>query len=202
MINMNIKKALILALLFLIFGFVIFSGLVIIGDSCRYFVPAKIDYALMYGFLLLPIMGFLIEKIFSIKKELKGLFSGVLPLLFSLITLPVSFKSKHNFIEESNCLIRKGVVVDKFVGKVNQSIKVNYMDDQYRYKKTYSNFRLKIKDIEIGDSILIMHVDGCTELSRVYNAKPTPEEWAKCKEYGYLIDGKLYSREEYEPSLK
>jgi hypothetical protein len=181
--------------------FILTSGLIPLGDKCFYFSKIHPCLALLSLFIFVPVLGLIYSIVSGVEKPKRVLFYGMIPIIFGMTNFPFSLRTPHLYIERNECIVRKAIVTDKFIGKVNQSINIKYKDDQYIYRRTYNNYRLRIKDIEIGDSILIMHVDGCTELSRVYNAKPTAEEWAKCKEYGYLIDGKLYSKEEYENEI-
>lgn len=96
-------------------------------------------------------------------------------------------------------MVKKAYVESTYMGKNRNSIKVKYRDSNYYYTRTISyrlNFRSE--DFSKGDSLLVLHVADCPRLVQIFSAYPTPEEWAKCKEYGYLIDGKLFSKEEYE----
>ena len=193
-----------LYVLFVVFAVLFFSRIINLIDVCEFYSSNFIFWAKVATvFIVLPLSGFLFSYHYKIRKTNWMFYWAGIPMLVMLFIGFFESRNEYKYIIDNATMVKKAYVQSTYMGKNRNSIKVKYRDTNYYYTRTISyrlNFRSE--DFSKGDSLLVLHVDGCPGLVQIFSAYPTPDEWAKCKEYGYLIDGKLYSKEEYEKMLK
>lgn len=195
------KKVLITAYVLLVLSALLyFSGYMPIIDYCSFYTSRMINRSnLFILWFFIPLVGFIVSVLIKVKKENRIFFWGGIPIIVIILAGVIESRNEYKYIMNNATMIKKAYVESTYMGKNRNSIKVKYRDSNYYYTRTISyrlNFRSE--DFSKGDSLLVLHVADCPRLVQIFSAYPTPEEWAKCKEYGYLIDGKLFSKEEYE----
>jgi hypothetical protein len=197
---MNRKVLIVIYALLVLSALLCFSGYMPIIDDCSFYTSRILNrFNLLILWLFIPLMGFIVSLLIKAKKENRMFFWGGIPIIIIILAGISESRNEYKYIIDNATLVKKAYVQSTFMGSNRNSITVKYRDSNYYYTRTISYWlKFRSENFSKGDSLLVLHVDGCPRLVQIFSAYPTPDEWAKCKEYGYLIDGKLYSKKEYE----
>lgn len=153
---------------------------------------------------IISIVGFLFSLILKIKKN-RFVFVGLIPFL---LFIPCDILNELNgieYIKRNACQVRKVYVHNTFRGSSGAGLylKTKKSDKKSFYMRVTKRTTLEKKSFSVkkfkqGDSLLIIYPVGCSKLSIIYKPYPTKEEINKCNDYGYYVNGLLYSKQEYE----
>jgi hypothetical protein len=197
---MNNKVLIVVYTFLVVSALIYFSGYIQIKDECYFFTSRminRLNFFVLWFFI--PVIGFIVSVLIKMKKENRIFLWGGIPIIVIIITGISENHNEYKYIMDNATLVKKAFVQSSFVGKNSNSIEVKFRDSNYYYTKTISyklNFRSE--NFSKGDSLLVIHVDGCPRLVQIFSPYPTPTEWDKCRECGYWLDGVLYSKEEYD----
>ena len=130
---------------------------------------------------------------------------GLIPFL---LFIPCDILNELNgieYVKRNACQVRKVYVHNTFRGSSGAGLylKTKKSDKKSFYMRVSKRTTLEKKSFSVkkfkqGDSLLIIYPVGCSKLSIIYKPYPTKEEFNKCNDYGYYVNGQLYSKQEYE----
>lgn len=198
-INYNIIGAILYTLILLLL-FLLCCGFYFFGLN-----PCVI---LFWGKGLLFFSSFILGYFFSIMfkwKDARIFFVGLIPVMLWLICFVLIENSRLRYIKSNPCKVHKVYVYDHFIGSEGSGLylKTKKSDKKSFYMRVSKRTTLEKKSFSVkkfkqGDSLLIIYPVGCSKLSIIYKPYPTKEEFNKCNDYGYYVNGLLYSKQEYE----
>ncbi|MGE0078405.1 MAG: hypothetical protein AB7S48_11140 [Bacteroidales bacterium] len=150
------------------------------------------------------ILGYFFSLVFR-WKDARVFYVGWIPVILWLICFVLNENSRLRYIKSNTCKVRKVYVDDFSIGSSSTGLYLKYKksDTKTFYIRSSKRENLEKKSFSVkkfkqGDSLLIIYPVGCSKLSIIYKPYPTKEEFTKCNDYGYYVNGQLYSKEEYE----
>ena len=200
---MTKKNKVVLGIYFsIIFSFcLVFSGIIEFIPICEYYTNSNIvNIKFFVPIIFFPIVGYLINRYLKIEKSNRFFFYLLIPIASWLIVSFISYFNAKNVLRSSVCIVRTATIKDTYASNQTNYVDVIFRRGDHRYKRNGVRFLGKgvASTLHIGDSLLVISVKDCDAIMYVYKARPTTEEFLKCKDYGYFYDGKLYSKEEFE----
>jgi len=185
---------------FVVIYTLIASSLLEVIPICMYYSNKFLmGCSLLFGFIGLPLMGFIVAYFSKVKGgHRKFLYAGLPALSFGIIAIVIPLKTKEFALSEF-CIVNKARVSGSYSSNNSQKVRVEFHFKEYIVNKSVSFIeKFNAKDLTIGDGLLVLFIPDCMSIMYVYKAKPTPLEFKKCKDHGYYYEGDLYSIEEFK----
>ncbi|PKA97997.1 hypothetical protein B0O79_1677 [Flavobacteriaceae bacterium MAR_2009_75] len=148
------------------------SGDILWSDACSFYKLSVTTYYTSIGsWTLMAFLGYLYVKIKKIK-DLPLRFYFLLPLISLLYTVPSYSRNLNSLIESKPHKIKPAIIYDQSEFKHSDSCSFEF-EFNGDMTKSIKVTRRRLKNLNIGDTILIKVADDCKYMNKIYDLFPS-----------------------------